>query len=463
MRYLLALILLVPAQAALPKVKISPDGRSFITANGQPFVPFGINYYRPGTGWAPQVWKKWDAEATRRDFQLMRSYGVNCVRVFLSYGSQYDKPGELNGEGLAKLDEFMAIAEEHGIYVHPTGPDHWEGTPEWARADRVADEKVLAALEDFWRLLAARYKDRAAIFSYDLRNEPEVAWNNPVMERRWAAWVQKKYPTREEAFAAWNLPASKALPTPEIDKETRKALLLDYHRFREDVADEWTRRQSAAIKAADPNALVTVGLIQWSVPSVLPRTGHYSGFAPRRQAPLVDFLSVHFYPLAEGAYEYRQPEDELKNLAYLHSVVREVAAAGKPVVIGEFGWYGGGKPTFDNGRRPAATEEQQAAWCRKLVETTSSLACGWLNWGFYDQPEATDVSQMTGLMRADGSPKSWGREFKTLARRLTASPPKFAPAPGAPPLPWDECITDLQAAARFREKNLEWFRASSGR
>lgn len=446
------------AEGALPKISIAPDGRSFVTAEGKPFVPFGINYYRPGTGWAPQVWKQWDAEATRRDFKLMREHGVNCVRVFLSYGSQYWTPGELNADGIKKFDEFLAIAEEHGIYVHPTGPDHWEGLPKWARADRVADEKNLAALESFWRLLAARYKNRPVIFSYDLRNEPEVAWNNPVMQEKWPRWVINKHGSREKAFAAWNLAPADALPIPEIEKEPRKALLLDYHRFREDIADEWTRRQTQAIKSADPHALVTVGLIQWSVPSVLPRVGHYSGFHPRRQAPLVDFLSVHFYPLAEGAYQYRDAADEEKNLAYLHSVVREVAAPGKPVVIGEFGWYGGGKPTFDNGRHPAATEEQQAQWCRKLVETTRPLACGWLNWGFYDQPEAGDVSQMTGLLKSDGTPKAWGREFKKIASTATTNPPKFAPEPGAPALPWDDCMVDLQAAAKFRAENLDWFR-----
>jgi hypothetical protein len=39
----------------LPKVRIGKDGRSFETEAGKPFVPFGVNYYRPGTGWAPQV------------------------------------------------------------------------------------------------------------------------------------------------------------------------------------------------------------------------------------------------------------------------------------------------------------------------------------------------------------------------------------------------------------------------
>ena len=55
-----------------------------------------------------------------------------------------------------------------------------------------------------------------------------------------------------------------------------------------------------------------------------------------------------------GAYHYGNADAEQRNLAYLHAVVREAAAPGKPVVLAEFGWYGGGKPTLDRGTWPAA-------------------------------------------------------------------------------------------------------------
>src|ERR1035437_343766 len=69
---LLAAAQLGAADQPLPKVHIAKDGRSFETDAGQPFVPFGVNYYRPGTGWAPQVWKQFDAETTRKDFARMK-------------------------------------------------------------------------------------------------------------------------------------------------------------------------------------------------------------------------------------------------------------------------------------------------------------------------------------------------------------------------------------------------------
>ncbi len=454
---------------ALPKVRLARDGRTFETADGKPFVPFGVNYYRPGTGWAPQVWKKFEAEATRQDFARMKEVGVTCVRVFLSFGSFYMEPGKLSEDGLAKFDQFLALAEQAGIYVHPTGPDHWEGLPEWARGDRIADEKVLSALESFWKLLAARYRGRNVIFAYDLLNEPEVRWDTPVMREKWNRWLEKKYGSVEKLAQAWGvtdvpLPAFGSIPVSAPKDAPGSRELLDYQLFREDLADEWTRRQVAAIKSADPGALVTVGLIQWSVPVLLPAgPRHYSAFRPERQAKFLDFLEVHFYPLDHGAYEYRDAESEARNLAYLESVVREVARPGKPVVIAEFGWYGGGQPTFDQGKHPAATEEQQAQWCRRLVETTRGLAVGWLNWGFYDQPEASDCSQLTGLLTADGKSKAWGREFQKLAGTLASkrlAPAKLTPRPA---LDWERCVTSSQAGNQFREQYYQAFKAEPQR
>jgi hypothetical protein len=235
--------------------------------------------------------------------------------------------------------------------------------------------------------------------------------------------------------------------------------LLDYQHFREAVAEEWTRRQAAAIKWADPEALVTVGLIQWSVPALLPGVRHYSAFRPERQAEFLDFLEIHFYPLATGFFDYSKAEDEERNLAYLESVVREVAETGRPVVVAEFGWYGGGKLTINRGAHPAAGEEDQARWCRRAVETTEGLATGWLNWGFYDTPDARDVSQLTGLLTVEGERKAWAREFQALSRTFAGK--SIAPAQLGPrlSLDWDLLITSPRAGRQFREEYYEAFRA----
>jgi endo-1,4-beta-mannosidase len=369
--------------------------------------------------------------------------------------------GQLDPQGLAKFDEFLTIAEEAGIYIHPTGLDHWEGVADWAKVDRYADEQALQGVESFWKAFAARYRGRSVIFAYDLLNEPEVKWDTPPMHEKWNRWLERKYTTADKIASAWgdtnqNLTLG-SIPIPPKEDCAGCARLLDFQHFREEIAEEWTRRQVAAIKSADPQALVTVGLIQWSVPSVLAACWHYSATRPERQARHLDFMEVHFYPLANGHYEYKDAEEEAKNLAYLEGVVREVARFNKPVVIAEFGWYGGGKLSFGN--HAPASEEQQAQWCRKLVESAAGLSVGWLNWGLYDQPEATDVSQLTGLLTADGKMKAWGREFKSLAahyanRRIP--PLKLGERPA---LDWDLCITSAARGTEFRAAYLHAWKA----
>ena len=458
---LISLMLPALASEPLPKIRIAPDGRTFVTDKGQPFVPFGVNYYRPGTGWAPQVWKKFDAEATRRDFTRMRELGVNCVRVFLSYASFYDRPGVLNAEGIAKFDQFLVIAEETGIYVHPAGPDHWEGRPAWVGHDRLPD---VGALESFWKLFAARYRGRNVIWAYDLRNEPEMPWDTPVLRGQWYQWLTQRYGSVTNMAQAWGLtnhpPVFGGIAPPPTQDTSGHCELLDYQHFREDIADEWTRRQVAAIKSADPAALVTMGLIQWSVPSKLPSLQSYSAFRPARQAKFLDFLEVHFYPLEHGGYHYEGETAELRNRAYLESVVREVAAPGKPVVLAEFGWYGGGLPSRFNKKFPVATEEQQARWCRRVVKTSAGLAIGWLCWGFYDIPESTDCSQFSGMVTADGQTKAWGREFQRLSAKYAGQHIPPAQLSWRPALDWDACITSLKALDRFREDYIHAFMAA---
>ena len=465
-----ALTILLPAslhaagaQPAQPKIRVAPGGRTFVTEWGKPFVPLGVNYYRPGTGWAPQLWKQFDAEATRRDFTRLRELGVNCVRVFISFGSFYSTPGKLDEEGLKKFDQFLAIAEEAGIHVHPTGPDHWETLPEWARTDQFANETFLRALEDYWRLFAARYRGRNVIFAYDLKNEPSVGWDSADMRTRWNAWLKQRYASAADAAKAWGVDAATIpwgdVAVPPKQDAPGSALLLDYQHLREERADDWTRRQAAAIKAADPDALVTVGLLQSSVPASSGGV-HYAAFRPARLAKHLDFLEVHYYPHTRGLYDYTKPEDEQRNLACLESTVREVAAPGKPVVLAEFGWYGGGALRLRNGKMSApGSEEQQAQWCRRAVETTAGLACGWLNWGFYDHPQANDCSQLTGLLTVDGKRKAWGAEFQKLVARFGGREIPPAKLGERPTMDWDRCITSGKAAQEFRDAYLSAFAA----
>lgn len=446
-----------PLRPSLPRIRVDPERRGFRDERGRPFCPVGVNYFRPGTGWAPQLWKQFDPEAVRSDLRRLHEQGFNCVRVFLTFGSFLREPDRLDPEGLAKFDRFLEIAEETGIYVHPTGPDHWEGLPDWARGDRYADDTVLAALEFFWRAFAARYRDRSVLFAYDLLNEPEIPWDTPALRARWNRWLEQRYETPARLAEAWGWPLQEVVfghvSVPPREECPGCPRLLDFQRFREDLAVEWTRRQAVAIREADPRALVTVGLIQWSVPLALAGPWHYSGFRPERVATWLDFLEIHFYPLAAGFYRY-DPEQETLNLAYLEAVLREVAAPGRPVVLAEFGWYGGGTLTFGN--HPPASEADQARWCTRVLEISRSWVCGWLNWGLYDHPEARDITQLSGLWTRTGTVKAWGRAFAEWAARTAHQPGPEPRERQGPLLSWDDCLTANAPARQFLR---DWYGA----
>jgi hypothetical protein len=87
-----------------------------------------------------------------------------------------------------------------------------------------------------------------------------------------------------------------------------------------------------------------------------------------------------------------------------------------------------------------------------LVETTAGTAVGWLNWGLYDQPEATDPSEFSGLLTADGKLKAWGREFQKLARQFSGKRIPSRKMMSTPALDWDACLTSAAAGNSFREK-----------
>lgn len=427
----------VPVATKPPRIRVDAASKGFVDAAGLRFTPCGVSYYRPGTGWAPQLWKQFDAEATRLDFQRMKSMGMNVARVFVSFGSFYTEPGQLDPAGLAAFDRMLDLADEAGLYLHPTGPDHWEGMPPWTQGmgdlrANYAHEAGLQALEDFWRMFAGRYRGRSTIWAYDLRNEPALAWDTPQSRVKWEAWrTARQQPV---------------VPVPGKDSPPSE-VLADYQRFRESLAEAWVARQTRAIRDADPEALVTVGLLQWSVPAQRMPADQYTGFRPENIARHLDFLSLHFYPLARGVYRYESPDAEEANLAVLECMTRECAKPGKPLVIAEFGWYGGG-PLEPGG--PPADEEQQARWCRRLVEVTSPMACGWINWGLYDTPEARDVSRLTGLINSAGVDKAWGRAFAPLVRGV---PPERV-LPARPDLPWEGCTMDGEAMTRFQAEYL---------
>jgi len=419
-------------------IAVASDGRSFVErGSGRPYIPFGTNYYDPNTGWAPKLWRQFDAERVREHFRVMSEMGVNCARVFLTAGSFQPTAETIDEQALAKLDKMVEIARQTNVRLILTGPDHWEGQSDYWKPDRFAGEAALAALDRFWDVVGRRYQGEPAIFAWDLLNEPHLPWFVEQWSPKWHAWLHGTYSDRKALASAWGDELTDAdqwdnVAVPQDRPNTGNPRLRDWQRFREHLADEWVRRQVEAIRRAAPTHLITVGYIQWSYPLVRSgNPGRYAAFNPQRQARWLDFITIHFYPTQGSPFQSQQNWQE--NISYLQAVLAH-CHAGKPVVLGEFGWYGGGAPQ----QYPHLSEEQQAQWIGEEIEATRSLADGWLSWPFADTPSSGDISLYAGLVKPDLTLKAWGRKFKTVAENL---PELKKPVIKAPAMVFAEALT----------------------
>lgn len=280
--------------SAMGWIAVSSDGRGFInSATGAAFVPWGFNYDHDEAGRLIEDY--WDAEWPKvvADFREMKTLGANVVRVHLQVGRFLESPTRANARSLARYRDLVQLAERTGLYLDVTGLGcyHKRDVPAWY--DALDEAGRWAAQAVFWKAVAREGRNSPAIFCYDLMNEPVA----PAGSNKGTNWLGPAF--GDKHFVQW------------ISLEARG-------REREAVARAWLRQLTEVIRKVDARHLVTVGLVDWS----LPRPGKlYSGFAPEAVAPELDFLSVHLYP------EKGRVNEALETLRAFN--------VGKPVVIEE--------------------------------------------------------------------------------------------------------------------------------
>jgi glycerophosphoryl diester phosphodiesterase len=280
--------------ADLDWVRVSSDSKGFVLAeSGQPFIPWGFNYDHEGDGkLLEDYWDDgWPTVASA--FREMKELGANVVRIHLQFGKFMESPTEPRQHSLRQLGRLLKLAEDTGLYIDLTGLGcyHKQDVPVWY--DKLSEQERWAAQAVFWEAVAKTCSDSPAIFCYDLMNEPVV----PGGDKKRDDWLGPGFG----------------------DKHFVQFISLDRKgRNRPDVARDWIRTLTSAIRKHDKRHLVTVGLVPWS----LDRPGMTSGFVPERIADDLDFISMHIYP-------------EKGKIDEAIETVKGFAAVGKPVVIEE--------------------------------------------------------------------------------------------------------------------------------
>jgi hypothetical protein len=293
---LLTLTMALPAPlsgAEMPWIAVSKDKKDFVLEpGGKKFTPWGFNYDRDDAGRLLEDY--WDDEwpTVEKHFEQMQQLGANVVRIHLQFGKFMEAADKPNEKSLERLTKLLDLAERTNLYLDLTGLGcyHKKDVPAWY--DKMSEQERWDAQARFWEAVAGRAAKKSAVFAYDLMNEPVA----PGGKRKDGDW----------------------LGPPFAGKHYVQVISLDAKdRARPDIARQWIRHLTAAIRKHDKRHLITVGLVDWS----LDRPGLSSGFVPEKLVDELDFVSVHIYPTRGKV------DEALKTLAGF--------SVGKPVLIEE--------------------------------------------------------------------------------------------------------------------------------
>ena len=343
----------------LPRIAVSADGTGFVQAATEAgFTPSGFNYDHDLSGrlledyWHSQWW------LVEKDFRRMKQLGAAVVRIHLQFGRFMETPERPRSTELEKLKQLLKLAESEGLYLNLTGLCcyHKSDVPAWY--DTLDEAARWKAQQVFWRSVAGVGRHSTAVFCYDLMNEPVVGGEQPA-----ADWLGP-------AFAGKHF-------VQFIARQTRG-------RTRVDIAKHWVHLMKSAIREQDHEALITVGMVDWS----LDRPGLTSGFVPREVGAELDFLSVHIYP------DQQQRDHATETLAGFQT--------GKPVVVEE---------TFP---LKCSADDLEA-----FIHRSENRVQGWISF-FWGTPESTETPSISAAVTAD-----WIQRFSAL---LKASVPRIQAA-----------------------------------
>lgn len=274
-------------------ILVSPDQRHFMGARtGRRFTPLGFNYdhdehYRLIEDYWHEEWDKVVADMT-----AMRELGANVIRIHLQLAKFIQTPWQENIRELEQLDRLVELADSLGLYLDLVGLAcfHSWDVPDWYQRMDYPERWQQQAF--FWEILAKRYVGEPTIFCFDLMNEPVVSGKR----RPEGAWLGKDH--FGKCYIQFITLGSDGVAKVE-------------------VALAWIRTLKDAIRRHDSQRLITVGLVDWSLPGSVMK----SGFFPKRIVQEVDFISTHLYP------EAGKIPDMIKTLRGF--------CVGKPVLIDE--------------------------------------------------------------------------------------------------------------------------------
>ncbi|HCQ14281.1 cellulase family glycosylhydrolase, partial [Flavobacterium sp.] len=149
-------------------LKVNPEFKVVgkkIKYNNSDFISKGINYYPKNSAW-DTFGDRFNKDTIAKDFDIIKKSKLNSIRIFIQY-EDFGK-ADIKPEKLEKLKTLLDLAEAKNLKVVVTLFDFYSDytLESWTLTSRHA-EKIVTA-----------FKDHKAIIAWDIKNEPNLDFEN---------------------------------------------------------------------------------------------------------------------------------------------------------------------------------------------------------------------------------------------------------------------------------------------
>ncbi len=324
------------------------------------------------------------------DFEQMRAWGFNCVRLLVIWAGLEPEPGDYDEAYLERLDQRVDWAHAAGLHVildmhqdlYGESIPGADGAPAWATLDDgrahhrpagswglayFTSPKVHHAFDSFWknrpgpggigiqdryarawRHVAQRYGEHSAVIGYDVMNEPFMgsAVRGAVMAA--LPHVTRLVGQAKDAKASKaHIQLIRALEDQESYAELLTLVEASQKGFEEERLPPFYQRVTEAIREVDEDGIV------FFEPNLLANVGVRSFVRPIRRADgtveTQQAYMPHIYDLVTDTPDVAQPCAH--RIETIFARLREGAQAmGLPMLIGEWGAFYGSDKALDAAR-----------------------------------------------------------------------------------------------------------------
>jgi len=361
------------ARAGAAEAVVRVSGGKLVDEGGRTVILRGINISNSSKHPPYLPWQ------TEDDFDRMKEWGFNVVRLLIEWAALEPVPNKFNEEHLRKLEKYIDWAAERGIYVildmHQDGYGEryrGNGAPRWACIDGgiepsvarnfpwfyiYADAAVMRAFENFWldspasdgvgvqrhyirtwRNVARYFRNDGRIIGYDLMNEPFCGVDFARILQRAVRVFVETVPPEEYEIASTVLTNPRNI-APVLSYFHDNKVLYDALAQLEDISGQFelTRlvpfyeRLISEIAEEDANRIFFIE------PHILKGTGCRSFLArPNVPAEIGVCYAPHYYdPTIAWKYPY-DGNMERGEIAF-RRIAEEGERMGVPVFLGEWG------------------------------------------------------------------------------------------------------------------------------